>query len=741
MPRQRSTARRPTTLEKPAPERTDAIVPAVTLPTAKKKRSVGPRFFNRELSWLEFNRRVLDEACDRNLPVLERLKFLAITASNLDEFFMVRVGSLRRQISLGLGAKQDPSGMTAVEQLQAIGRVVRRFVADQYALLADELEPGLARAGIHRYPIERLTHDHLDHLERVFEQEIFPVITPMAISSPAEFPLLPGLGLNLIVRLMSPKGSKQPFRFALIPLPRSLPRFVTLPGEIGYQFVLLEEVILLHLERLFPGEPICESIPFRITRNADLALAEDDVDNFLEEMEEVLDARRQSPCIRLEIDRRCPGSTLSFLKESLQLQDEQIYHMTGPLQLGSFMILAGTAGFDEYKVESWTPQPSPDFPTGVSVFDVIAQRDVLLFHPMQSYDPVVQFIEEAADDPDVLAIKGILYRTSARSPIVGALARAAACDKHVTVLVELKARFDEARNIEWARELERAGVQVIYGIKGLKTHAKCFIVVRREADGIRRYIHFGTGNYNESTARVYADVSLFTAADDFGLDASQFFNAITGYSQPLQYRQISAAPLGLRDRLLSLINSEAERSSQGQEARIIAKMNSLVDPEIIEALYAASKAGVKINLNVRGICCLRPGVKGLSENITMVSIIDRFLEHARLAYFHQGGDGVVFLSSADWMPRNLDRRIELLVPVNAQGPRDRIMHILEAAFRDNVQARQLQPDGTYRRLTPAPGTEPYRSQEELYKFAKRLARQDRQDRRGVFEPQRAKKRT
>ncbi|HNV69456.1 MAG TPA: polyphosphate kinase 1, partial [Candidatus Ozemobacteraceae bacterium] len=570
MPRQRPSPRPARISETPSPAHAEPITPAVTLPAGKSRRSaqIGPRFFNRELSWLEFNRRVLDEACDRELPLLERLKFLAITASNLDEFFMVRVGGLRRQIGLGLGAKPDPSGMTVAEQLQAIGRAVRRFVTDQYALLADDLEPKLAQAGIHRYPIERLTRDHLDHLERIFDQEIFPVITPMAIASPAEFPLLPGLGLNLIVRLTAPKGAKQSYRFAVIPLPRSLPRFVALPGEIGYQFVLLEEVILLHLERLFPGEPICESIPFRITRNADLTMAEDEVDNFLEEMEEVLDARRQSPCIRLEIDRRCPGSTLSFLKDSLQIQDDQIFHMTGPLHLGAFMALAGMAGFDEYKVESWTPQSVPEFSTGATTFEVIARNDVLLFHPMQSYDPVVQFIEEAADDPDVLAIKGTLYRTSARSPIVGALARAAACDKHVTALVELKARFDEARNIEWARELERAGVQVIYGIKGLKTHAKCFIVVRREADGIRRYIHFGTGNYNEATARVYCDVSLFTAAEDFGLDASQFFNAITGYSQPLPYRQISAAPLGLRERLLGFIQSEAERSRQGQEARI-----------------------------------------------------------------------------------------------------------------------------------------------------------------------------
>lgn len=689
---------------------------------------------NRELSWLAFNRRVLEEALDTSLPLLERLKFLAITSSNLDEFFMVRVGGLQMLASQG-SETPDPSGLKPAEQLAEMSRIVHQMVVDQYACLLEDLDPKLAAAGIQRLNVDELTPEQDTYVEGLFEHELYPVITPMAVDLEEPFPLLPGLGINLCVRLKTLKGADIP-RFAVVAVPKGVARFITVPTERGYHYLLLEDIITAFLDRIFPGEPILESAPFRITRNADMSVREDAAGDLLEKMKEVLTERKQSSCVRLEIGKSASDVLRSFLTTSLDAGDTSLYSMPGPLDLSAFFRVASMSGFEPLKIEPWPPQPSPEIGPSESIFEAIARRDILLFHPYESFDPVLKLVEEAADDPNVLAIKQILYRTSEYSPVVAALARAADRDKHVTVVVELKARFDEARNIEWATALEHAGVQVIYGLKGLKTHAKICIVVRREPTGIRRYVHFGTGNYNEKTARLYSDVSFMTCNEDFGADASAFFNTITGYSQPVRYRKIEAAPIGLRARIVELIEDEIERHKQGQEARIMVKLNSLADADIAKALYEASKAGVNIRLNVRGICCLRPGVPDLSENISVVSIIDRFLEHSRIFYFHNGGDAKVFISSADWMTRNLDRRVELLVPVDDPHCRKQLETILETCFDDNVKARQLLPDGSYQKIEPATRKKTVRAQEVFYRRACEAAKTAKKAVGTVFEPQR-----
>ena len=696
--------------------------------------SPGPVFINRELSWLAFNRRVLEEALDVPLPLLERLKFLAITGSNMDGFFMVRVGGLQQLRAQG-DDKADASGLVPSKQLAAISQAAHEMVADQYACLLSDIEPKLAAEGIRRLKISELTPDQDSYVERLFEHEIYPLISPMAVDLDDPFPLLPGLGVNLCIRLKTIKGSDIP-RFAVVAIPKGLARFVTVPTEEGYHYLLLEDIITAFINRAFPGEQLVETVPFRITRNADMSVREDMAGDLLEQMKEVLTERRQSSCVRLEVSASASDVLRSFLKTALELEDADIYAVGGPIALSAYLRLAGMTGFENLRPEPWPPQPSPALRPNESIFESIARGDILLYHPYESFDPVLRLIEEAADDPDVLAIKQILYRTSDHSPVVAALARAADRDKNVTVVVELKARFDEARNIEWATALEHAGVQVIYGIRGLKTHAKICIVVRREPAGIRRYIHFGTGNYNEKTARLYSDISFMTCNEDFGADASAFFNTITGYSQPIRFRKIEVAPIGLRARILELIENERERCRQGHVARIDVKLNSLADTEIIRALYAASQTGVKIRLNVRGICCLQPGIPELSENIMVTSIVDRFLEHSRIMYFHNGGDAQVFISSADWMSRNLDRRVELLVPVEDRACRERLVQILDVCFRDNVKACVLGPEGRYeRRKASSPGRA-VRGQEVLYRQARAAAQSARQDSRAIFEPQR-----
>tara|TARA_B100000029_G_scaffold229457_1_gene226995 strand:+ start:2665 stop:4770 length:2106 start_codon:yes stop_codon:yes gene_type:complete len=691
-------------------------------------------YLNRELSWLEFNQRVLDEARNPAVPLLQRLKFLAITASNLDEFFMVRVGGLHGLASRGI-AQLDPLGLSSSDQLEKISQRARRMLQDQYACWNQELEPELAKCGVQCLRKEQLSDVQVQSVVGRVEEELLPVLTPIAVSDEAEFPLLSNHTLHLCVRCAPEAGSDDP-RYAIVPFLGPLRRFLSLPVNTGSAFLLLEEAIAMTLDRFFPGETVNECVAFRIVRNADLSLRDEGAYDLLAGVEEVLDARKQSATVRLEIAESTSDGLLRFLQRRLGTTDRETYRIAGPLDLAALMQLSNLSGFDDLQYPQWSPQPSPHIDPSRSMFEILQASDVLLCHPYESFEPVLRLLDEAADDPDVLAIKQTLYRTSRRSPIVSALKRAAESGKNVTALIEVKARFDEARNIEWAKQLEQARVQVIYGVKGLKTHAKMCLIVRREAQGIRRYLHLGTGNYNESTARLYSDVSYMTCQEGLAADATACFNAISGYSQPQELNSLEMAPIGLREKLLEMIEIETQRKLAGERAHIVAKLNSLVDTQMIDALYAASQAGVTVKLNIRGICCLRPGVRGLSENIEVISIVDRYLEHARIFYFFHGGDERVFISSADWMPRNLDRRIELLIPIEHPGSKRRLIRILDTYFRDNVKARRLLPDGTYEAVREGSQKGSVRSQELLYQEACELAA-TREFRPTVFEPHRA----
>ena len=691
-------------------------------------------YLNRELSWLEFNQRVLDEARNPAVPLLQRLKFLAITASNLDEFFMVRVGGLHGLASRGI-AQLDPLGLSSSDQLEKISQRARRMLQDQYACWNQELEPELAKCGVQCLRKEQLSDVQVQSVVGRVEEELLPVLTPIAVSDEAEFPLLSNHTLHLCVRCAPEAGSDDP-RYAIVPFLGPLRRFLSLPVNTGSAFLLLEEAIAMTVDRFFPGETVNECVAFRIVRNADLSLRDEGAYDLLAGVEEVLDARKQSATVRLEIAESTSDGLLRFLQRRLGTTDRETYRIAGPLDLAALMQLSNLSGFDDLQYPQWSPQPSPHIDPSRSMFEILQASDVLLCHPYESFEPVLRLLDEAADDPDVLAIKQTLYRTSRRSPIVSALKRAAESGKNVTALIEVKARFDEARNIEWAKQLEQARVQVIYGVKGLKTHAKMCLIVRREAQGIRRYVHLGTGNYNESTARLYSDVSYMTCQEGLAADATACFNAISGYSQPQELNSLEMAPIGLREKLLEMIEIETQRKLAGERAHIVAKLNSLVDTQMIDALYAASQAGVTVKLNIRGICCLRPGVSGLSENIEVISIVDRYLEHARIFYFFHGGDERVFISSADWMPRNLDRRIELLIPIEHPGSKRRLIRILDTYFRDNVKARRLLPDGTYEAVREGSQKGSVRSQELLYQEACELAA-PREFRPTVFEPHRA----
>jgi polyphosphate kinase len=588
---------------------------------------------------------------------------------------------------------------------------------DQYRCFREDLEPALQRAGIHRVPTTQLNEQQRDAIRALFEQQIFAVMTPMEVSHDRPFPLLVNQGLVACVQLAG--DAEQAARFAVIPLGHTINRIVELPAAENYGYMLLEDAVRLHVQRFFGGKRVEDCTFFRITRNADLSVQEDSAADLVAGMEQVLAARKQSACVRLEILEGAGRGIREFLQESLRVDGEDLYIVPGPIDLAAFMQLSSVPGFDHLRYEPWPPQPSPLVHSETSMFDTIADHDVMLCAPFESYDPVVRFIEEAADDPDVLSIKQILYRTSRNSPIVAALKRAADNGKHVTALVELKARFDEARNIGWAKRLDRSSVQVIYGVKGLKTHAKICIVLRREARGMRRYVHYGTGNYNEITSRLYSDISFMTCDEQLTADGASFFHAITGYSQPQKFRKINAAPIGLRERILDMIEAETRRSRAGDKALIMAQLNSLVDTKVINALYRASRAGVRIDLCVRGVCCLRPGVPGMSENIRVVSILDRYLEHSRIIYFYAGGEERTFISSADWMPRNLIRRVELLVPIDDEDSKRRLKEILQSYSRDNVKGRRLRPDGLYDRVRRR-GDEPrHRHQEYLYQLAAR----------------------
>ena len=654
-------------------------------------------FINRELSWLEFDARVLGEAEDVLNPLFERLKFLSITASNLDEFFMVRVASLKDMVNAGY-TKKDIAGMTAAEQLAALDERTHAFVKRQYKIYNDELVPALAREGFHIIGShEELTHEQEIFVDKYFHEDVYPVLTPMAVDSSRPFPLIRNKTLN-IAALLKKKNGDDGTEFATVQVPSVLPRFVRLPGEQD-TIILLEEIIERNIDKLFLNYDILCAYPYRIMRNADLSIDEEDAADLLKEIEKQLKKRQWGQAIRLEVQGNIDKQLLKKLKSELNITDSDIYRIDGPLDLTFLMKLYGSFDYAKLKTPKYMPAPVPELMNGKNIFEAIREGDILLHHPYQTFDPVVDFVRQAANDPGVLAIKQTLYRVSGNSPIVAALAAAAENGKQVSVLVELKARFDEENNIIWARKLEQAGCHVIYGLVGLKTHSKITLVVRREEDGIRRYVHLGTGNYNDSTAKLYCDMGLFTCSPAIGEDATAVFNMLSGYSEPVGWNKLSLAPLWLRDRFHYLVEREIRHAKEGQEAHIIAKMNSVCDKDIIELMYKASKAGVKIELIVRGICCLIPQLEGVSENITVRSIVGTFLEHSRIFYFENGGNPEIYMASADWMSRNLDRRVEIMFPVEDAKLKKEVKHILDVQLADNVKAQLMQPDGSYVRVS------------------------------------------
>jgi polyphosphate kinase len=677
-------------------------------------------FINRELSWLAFNERVLEEAADRSNPLLERVKFAAIAASNLDEFFMVRVASLWHAVEDGDTAP-DLAGLTSAQQLVAIGERAHAFVDRLYALLLADLLPALASHGIRVTAYEALEPAQRTTLSRHFRDGVFPVLTPLAIDVSRPFPLLSSLSLNVAV-LLEPVDDGAPPRLAIVQVPAGLARLIPVPQTgAAHVFVLLEDLIRAHLNQLFPGQSIREATVIRLVRDAELELDDEGGRTHLEIVEREVRRRRQSDVIRLEVEAAASETLLALLREQLEVTQEDVYAVPGFLDLRVLTGLSDLPGYAELRDPPIQPVDVLARAQDTDLFSVLDGRDVLLHHPYDAYDPVVALVAQAATDPGVLAIKMTLYRTSVGSPIIASLRQAAERNKQVTVLVELTARFDEERNIQWARSLEEAGAHVIYGVRGYKTHAKICLIVRRTPDGLRRYVHLGTGNYNERTARVYTDFGLMTASPRFAEDATAFFSALTGYSDPPRLKRLIMAPTDFRRRLLKLIERERRRAESGQPAEILGKMNALIDDEIIHALYAASQAGVTIRLNVRGICALRPGVAGVSDRIEVVSIVDRFLEHSRIYCFHRGGDEEVYLASGDWMTRNLDRRIELMFPVEDPAHKDRVLHVLRSMFRDTVKARWLRPDGRYERRKPPKGEPPFRVQAHLQEEARRRA--------------------
>ncbi len=720
----------------------------------KKSKS---NYINRELSWLEFNQRVLDLSADEGVPLLERLKFLAISAANLDEFMMVRVGGLQLVEASG-DTKKDIAGLTATQQLSSIRSRIRKMYDFQSKQLK-ELQPLLAKNGIRRLREKDLSETQSDFLRRQFTNEISAAIAPLAVENSYGFPLLSGARLCLFVRLrsqpeeiirprinnkknQSPPDSDERLdesprdgeRFALVPVGRSLDRIWAVPGDKVFDYMYVEEVVTMFLSQVFGGQEVLEAVPFRVTRNGDVSVDEDNRSDLLIDMQEMLKARETSHAVRLEICDTASKEVEKFLCDALQIDQSDVYPIDGPLALSDLFAISGMKGFNHLKDSPWPPQPVPDFARKSEMFEKIALSDRVLIHPYQSYEPVIDFLRQAAEDPQVISIKQTLYRTSKNSEIALALERAAENGKHVTCIVELKARFDEARNIQWAKRLEHAGVDVIYGIQGLKTHAKVCIVVRKEISGIRRYVHFGTGNYNESTAKLYSDVSFFTCDEQLGIDAIHFFNAITGLSVPQSLGKLAAAPINLRESVLEMIAIEIENAKKEGAGEIIVKLNSLVDKQLIDELYRASQAGVDVKLNVRGICCLLPGRKELSENIRVVSIVDRLLEHARVFYFRHGGDDRLFISSADWMGRNLDRRVELMVPIEASEQKARLINMLHAYFEDNTNSSQLQSDGTYQLNEPKKKKKRFRSQEFLYKQAHQIYQAHTNPKTTVFQP-------
>lgn len=667
-------------------------------------------FYNRELSWLKFNLRVLKEAMVKETPLLERLKFIAISASNLDEFFMVRVASLWSNFDSGV-EKRDASGMSVHEQLVAISQAAHEQVRTQtkslIALMAE-----MDAVKLHFRRVKDLSELGKDWLEEYYREVVFPVLTPMAVDASRPFPFLANKTLNLAVELIKADGEHS---MGLIQVPSVLDRIVEVEPEGKRTFVFLEDIIASHCHDLFKGCHILDMVSFRVTRDSDLDLEEDDSVDLMKEVEESLRKRKRGAAVRLEIFKTNNNRIKKFLEENLDVTEMEVYEINGPLDPTCFFKFIGMKGMWPWLYEPFVPQRPLELPDDSDLFAAIRENDILLHHPYESFDPVVKLVSDAADDPQVLAIKQTLYRVSGNSPIVAALARAAENGKQVTVLVELKARFDEENNILWARRLEKAGCHVIYGLVGLKTHAKIILIVRKEDNGIKRYLHLGTGNYNDSTAKLYTDLGLMTANDEFGSDASAFFNLLSGYSEPPVWNKLVMAPLGLREKIYALIDNEIAMVRSGREGHIIAKMNSLIDQPVIQKLYEASVAGVHIDLIVRGICGLRTGIEGISDNITVRSIVGRQLEHSRIFWFANGGEEQLYLSSADWMPRNLNDRVELFFPVETEEHIHRIKALLDLYLRDNVGAHMMQSNGSYRRVRNK--LEPVSAQSTLYEMA------------------------
>lgn len=661
-------------------------------------------FTNRELSWLEFNQRILGEARDRKNPLFERMKFLSITASNLDEFFMVRIASLKDMVNAGY-QKKDIAGMTAQEQLRALNEKMQAFCEKQYTTYNRALLPKLSEEELEIISFSELSEKEMDFLEEYFHKNIYPVLTPMAIDSSRPFPLIQNKTLNIAALIKSrnkDKKEKKEYDIATVQVPSVLPRVILLPQKDGpkrkCRVILLENVIEHYLDVLFLNHEIICSAPYRIMRNADLSIDEDDAEDLLKEIEKSLKMRQWGEVIKFEYEERMDKRLVKYLKKQFKVHSCDMYAFNGPLDLTFLMKCYGIEGFEDLKEAPYIPQKNKKLRADKNIFNQIRKGDVLLHHPYESFDPIVAFIKQAAEDENVLAIKQTLYRVSGHSPIIAALAQAAENGKQVTVLVELKARFDEENNINWARKLEKAGCHVIYGLVGLKTHCKIALVVRREADGIRRYVHLGTGNYNDSTAKLYTDTGMFTCRNAVGEDATAVFNMLSGYSEPANWNQLIVAPIWMKKRFLEMIARETQNAKEGKPARIIAKCNSLCDRKIILALYEASCAGVQIDLIVRGICCLVAGKPGVSENIRVRSIVGTFLEHARIFYFYNDGNEEVYMGSADWMPRNLDRRVEIVFPVEAPDLKEKAKHILDVQLRDTLKAHCLLEDGTYRKV-------------------------------------------
>ncbi|WP_067625166.1 RNA degradosome polyphosphate kinase [Alicyclobacillus acidiphilus] len=681
-------------------------------------------YINRELSWLAFNERVTAEVMNAENPLLERLKFMSISASNLDEFFMVRVAGLKDQVKLGIGRPDNKTRMSAAEQLHEISKRVHADVRRLYRSLTTSVLPSLKREGVAFLSPRQWTAAQRQYLESYYHEHVFPVLTPLAIDASHPFPMLANGSLNVAVLLEpneTPEIHLHTPLFAVVQVPSVLPRYLEVKSSSRNHrqcFVFLEAVIQQFIETLFPGNHVLECACFRITRNADIIVDEEGAEDLLEEIEKELKKRDRGNAVRLEVEHTMSNHVVETLRDWLDLEVEDVYSIQGPLDLTFFMRFASLPFGNHLRFDPMPPQAPRDLFGENNMFDAIAKKDILVFHPYESFDPVVHFVNHSADDPRVLAIKQTLYRVSGNSPVVSALARAAENGKQVTVLLELKARFDEENNIVWAKKLEEAGCHVIYGLVGLKTHSKITLVVRRESNDIRRYVHMSTGNYNDTTAKLYTDIGMFTAREDFGEDASLFFNHLTGFAITPAWRQISTAPHGLKDRFIQLIEDEIEQHRKNQTGRIIAKMNSLTDKDLICALYKASCAGVEIDLIIRGICCLRPGLPGVSENIRVSSIIGRFLEHSRIFYFQHGGEERVFLSSADWMTRNMVNRVEILFPVLQQNLKDRLKHILHIQLKDNVNRYVLLSNGNYKKVTPAAGEAPLASQIYFYDSAR-----------------------